>query len=124
MQWDINSDSPVYAQLVAIIRQAIVSGHFTVGERLPSVRDLALSAKVNPNTMQKALTELEREGLIYSQRTAGRFVTDDISKIENARDSLAKKLSADFIENMAKLGYDSDKIIEILKINLEKEVDL
>lgn len=77
MKWQISNDAPVYAQLIEQIQVGIASGVFAPGERLPSVRDLATEAGVNPNTMQRALAELERQGLVYSQRTAGRFVTED-----------------------------------------------
>ena len=69
MNWQFSNDAPIYAQLIRQIRAGIVSGAFSPGERLPSVRDLAMEAGVNPNTMQRALTELERDGLVYSQRT-------------------------------------------------------
>ena len=72
MNWQFSNDAPIYAQLIRQIRAGIVSGAFSPGERLPSVRDLAMEAGVNPNTMQRALTELERDGLVYSQRTSGR----------------------------------------------------
>ena len=77
MNWQFSNDAPIYAQLIRQIRAGIVSGAFSPGERLPSVRDLAMEAGVNPNTMQRALTELERDGLVYSQRTSGRYVTED-----------------------------------------------
>ena len=77
MLWKFDSSAPIYSQLVRHIQEAIVSGEFTPGDRLPSVRDMAMEAGVNPNTMQRALTELERDGLVYSQRTAGRFVTEN-----------------------------------------------
>lgn len=77
MSWQLTADRPIYLQLIEEIELRIVSGMYTVGEKLPGVRDLAAQASVNPNTMQKALTELERQGLVYSQRTAGRFITED-----------------------------------------------
>jgi DNA-binding transcriptional regulator YhcF (GntR family) len=77
MNWQFDNDMPIYSQLVGQIKQRIVAGVFPPGERLPSVRDLATDAGVNPNTMQRALQELERNGLVFSQRTAGRFVTED-----------------------------------------------
>ena len=83
------NDAPIYAQLIRQIRAGIVSGAFSPGERLPSVRDLAMEAGVNPNTMQRALTELERDGLVYSQRTSGRYVTEDRAAIAEARHGLA-----------------------------------
>ena len=81
MNWQFSNDAPIYAQLIGQIRAGIVSGAFSPGERLPSVRDLAMEAGVNPNTMQRALTELERDGLVYSQRTSGRYVTEDQTAI-------------------------------------------
>ena len=75
MPWELDNDRPIYLQLMERIQQDIVSGIYKPGDRLPSVRDLAVEAAVNPNTMQKALSELERSGLVYSQRTSGRFIT-------------------------------------------------
>ena len=77
MQWQFSNDAPIYTQLIQQVKVGIVTGAFPPGERLPSVRDMATEAGVNPNTMQRALAELERDGLVYSQRTAGRFVTED-----------------------------------------------
>ena len=77
MRWEFSNDAPIYTQLIQQIKVGIVAGVFPPGERLPSVRELATEAGVNPNTMQRALAELERDGLVYSQRTAGRFVTED-----------------------------------------------
>ena len=82
MSWQLTADRPIYLQLIEEIELRIVSGMYTVGEKLPGVRDLAAQASVNPNTMQKALTELERQGLVYSQRTAGRFITEDSKMIQ------------------------------------------
>ena len=87
MKWQFSNDAPIYSQLIAQIKVGIVSGAFPPGERLPSVRDLATEAGVNPNTMQRALTELERDGLVYSQRTTGRFVTEDQAMIASAKRS-------------------------------------
>ena len=86
------NDIPIYTQLIAQIQQRIVSGALLPGERLPSVRDLAAEAGVNPNTMQRAMMEMEREELVYSQRTAGRFVTEDGERIRRLRESLALSL--------------------------------
>ena len=90
MDWTFRNDLPIYSQLVDKIKLAIVSGALPPGERLASVRDLATEAGVNPNTMQRALQELEREGLVFSQRTAGRFVTEDITVIDEIKKALAK----------------------------------
>ena len=77
MPWELDNDRPIYLQLMERIQHDIISGVYKPGDKIPSVRDLALDAAVNPNTMQKALSELERSGLLYSQRTSGRFITDD-----------------------------------------------
>lgn len=115
MNWLLRGDAPIYAQLVEQIKQEIVSGGFPPGERLPSVRDLATEAGVNPNTMQRALAELERDGLVYSQRTAGRFVTEDREMIEQAKMGLAREQIQAFLESMSRLGYEKTDILELLQ---------
>ena len=115
MKWQFSNDLPIYSQLIAQIKVGIVTGAFPPGERLPSVRDLATEAGVNPNTMQRALTELERDGLVYSQRTAGRFVTEDQSMIASAKRSLAESHIQTFLRAMAHLGYDREEILTLLR---------
>lgn len=115
MNWQFDNHMPIYSQLVGQIKQGIVAGIFPPGERLPSVRDLATDAGVNPNTMQRALTELERGGLVYSQRTAGRFVTEDQKMIENAKRSLAERHIASFLTAMTRLGYGKEDILTLLR---------
>ena len=115
MDWSFRNDLPIYSQLVDKIKLAIVSGALPPGERLASVRDLATEAGVNPNTMQRALQELEREGLVFSQRTAGRFVTEDITVIDEIKKTLAKGQIESFLKAMKELGYDRQGIIDLLK---------
>lgn len=115
MKWEFSNDAPIYAQLIDQIKVGIVSGVFPPGERLPSVRDLATEAGVNPNTMQRALTELERDGLVYSQRTAGRFVTEDKAMIAAAKRGLAERHIKTFVAAMTHLGYQSEEIVELLR---------
>lgn len=121
MDWNFKSDLPIYSQLVEQIKLGIVSGIFKPGERLTSVRDMAMEAGVNPNTMQRALQELEREGMVYSQRTSGRFVTEDEAVIDNAKKNLAEEQIKSFLEAMSKLGYGRDEIISLLEENREEE---
>ena len=121
MDWHISNDAPIYAQLIGQIRTGIVSGTFAPGERLPSVRDLAMEAGVNPNTMQRALTELERDGLVYSQRTAGRFVTEDHDVITVARHTLARDRVRSFLEDMEQLGFEQEELLSLLRQEMEKE---
>ena len=115
MEWRFRSDLPIYAQLVEQIKLAIVSGVFPPGERLSSVRDMATEAGVNPNTLQRALQELERQGLVFPQRTAGRFVTEDTKVIEDCRLALAREQLRNFSEAMKKLGYQRADILALLQ---------
>lgn len=121
MDWHISNDAPIYAQLIGQIRTGIVSGTFAPGERLPSVRDLAMEAGVNPNTMQRALTELERDGLVYSQRTTGRFVTEDRAAIAQARRSLVADRLRVFLKDMTALGFEKEELLLLLRQEMEKE---
>ena len=115
MEWNFRSDLPIYSQLVDLFRQRIASGALPPGERLASVRDLATEAGVNPNTMQRALQELERQGLVFSQRTSGRFVTEDVQIIDASKKALARSQIESFLGAMEKLGYDREGIIALLK---------
>ena len=98
MAWELDSDRPIFIQIVERIQMEIISGKYSPGDKLPSVRDLAAVAAVNPNTMQKALTELERTGLVYSQRTSGRFITEDAKMIEELKNNLAQEQIKEFLE--------------------------
>ncbi len=115
MKWQFSSDAPIYSQLIEQIKVGIVSGAFPPGERLSSVRDLAMEAGVNPNTMQRALTELERDGLVYSQRTAGRFVTEDTAMIESAKQKLADRQIQNFLTAMTRLGFEKEEIMTLVR---------
>lgn len=113
MNWTFRSDLPIYTQLVDRFVQGIASGAMAPGARLSSVRDLATEAGVNPNTMQRALQELERQGLVYSQRTAGRYVTEDTERISSVRKTVARTELRRFLAAMNELGYDKDEIIKL-----------
>lgn len=121
MSWEFNDDRPIYAQLMEQIQLKIISGVYKSGEKLPSVRDMAAEASVNPNTMQKALTELERTGLVFSQRTSGRFISEDSNMIKNMRNDLAKDQIQKFLSNMGKIGYSKKETILLLE-DLVKEM--
>jgi len=109
MTWSFTPDRPIYLQLQEMIKLSIVSGRYPPGSKLPAVRDLALEAAVNPNTMQRALTELEREGLVHAQRTSGRYVTEDTEVIGKMKKELALELAELFLKKMAALGYSADE---------------
>ena len=114
MSWNLSKERPIYIQLVEQIKLQILSGHYRPGERFPSVRELATEAAVNPNTMQKALAELEREGLVYSQRTAGRFVSDNKEKTDRLQEEMTMECIKTFVAQMEKMGYKKEQIIEML----------
>ncbi|NRT77497.1 GntR family transcriptional regulator [Clostridium beijerinckii] len=121
MSWDFNDGRPIYMQLMEQIQLRIVSGIYKAGEKLPSVRDMAGDAAVNPNTMQKALTELERTGLVFSQRTSGRFITEDVNMIKNIRNGLARDQIEKFLHNMERIGYTNQETIQLIEI-ISKEM--
>ena len=115
MAWNLSADRPIYLQLMEQLALRIVSGEYRAGERIPSVRELAQDAAVNPNTMQKALAELEAKGLITTQRTAGRSITEDASMIQNVRESLAQSELRTFLLQMRRLGYTKADIGALLE---------
>ena len=121
MTWHFDNDRPIYTQLLEQILFLIVSGQYPPGSKLPSVRDLASEASVNPNTMQRALTELERSGLIYSQRTSGRFVTEDRAMIQKMKDTIGKDKILTLFKDMEQLGYDQDQTISLIHKIIDRE---
>ena len=114
MEYQFTNDKPIYLQLIDYFKAQIISGELPEGSRLDSVRDLAVKAQVNPNTMQKALSELERMGLVRTERTSGRFITDDKEKIKAMKEELAKSEIEIFLEKMKSLGFDKNEVIKII----------
>ena len=121
MSWKLNPDRPVYVQLIERITTDIIAGIYLPGSKLPSVRDLAQTAGVNPNTMQKALSEMERTNLVYSQRTSGRFITEDLSMIDSLKTELASEQVKEFLEKMEKIGLSKEDIIGLINKVSEEE---
>lgn len=110
MAWKFDNNLPIYMQITNIIKLQIVTKQLKSGDRLPSVRDLAETAGVNPNTIQRALSDLESEGFVYSMRTTGRFVTDNHELIAGTRLQLAKAELENFTTNMLNLGYEKTEL--------------
>ena len=123
MPWDLENDRPIYLQLMERIQQDIIKGVYQPGGKIPSVRELALEAAVNPNTMQKALSELERSGLVYSQRTSGRFITEDKKLLIHMKSELAKTHIHDFFTSMRQLGFCDEEILELVTEAIKKETE-
>ena len=114
IEFDFDSNRPIYIQLVEQLELYIISGKIPPGERLPSVRDLAVLAKVNPNTMQRALTELEEMKLITTERTNGKFVTENSKLIAKHREKYANQTIKNFFQNMQDLGFDYETTINYI----------
>ena len=115
MEYNFDNERPIYIQLVEIIRTEIVSGKLKKGQKIPSVRDLSFTMKVNPNTMQKALIELENEKLIYTERTNGKFVTEDAGLIEKVKEELAKEKVNNYLKSMTSIGISVDEAIKYVQ---------
>jgi GntR family transcriptional regulator len=113
------TNMPIYLQLVNNFKHRIVAGDLKSGSKLESVRDLAISFEVNPNTMQRALAELERDGLVYADRTVGRFITEDKELIMKMRNDVAKEIIDQFIRQMKGLGFTNPETMALIKKNLE-----
>ena len=121
MAWTLDDSRPIYLQIEDLIKTNIIAGVYQPGEKLPSVRDLAAEAAVNPNTMQKALTELELSGLVYTQRTSGRFITEDVSKMTELKEQLAREQIQLFLKNMEQLGLTKEDIRRLLEKEWKEE---
>jgi len=117
-----DSNSPIYLQLVKLFTIRIAGGEWNPGDRVMSVRDLAVEFKVNPNTVQRALAELERDGLVYTERTSGRFITNEKEIIQKARSRLVDEEVADFIKQMRQLGYSREQWLALVEETLKKEI--
>ena len=111
MGWKFDGNSPIYLQIIERLETGIAAGTYAPGSKMPSVRDLALEAGVNPNTVQRAFAELERDGLLHSQRTSGRFVTDDRQKLSALRVSLGRKYIGELFERLTGLGLSQEDIL-------------
>ena len=114
MVLELNTKEPIYLQIIAYIKKKIVSGELKGGERILSVREYANEVKVNPNTIQKVYNELENQGLIYTQRGIGKFVTEDGEKINSLREELFNETIDKFIEDSKSLGFTKDTILAII----------
>ncbi|SHH42084.1 DNA-binding transcriptional regulator YhcF, GntR family [Anaerosphaera aminiphila DSM 21120] len=118
---DFNGNSPIYAQVMDLLKDKIISGDLNLGDKLPSVRDYSKELKVNPNTIQRAYQELERESLVFTQRGLGTFVTEDRELINTFKTDAINKLIETFIDDISRLGYEVEDILEILKTHLKEE---
>ena len=115
MKFEFDNNIPIYIQLVEQLKINIISGKLQSGCRLPSVRELALQTQVNPNTMQKALVELEALGLVYTERTNGKFVTENVELIEKIKNELAKEKVNNYLNDMKNIGISYNEAVKYLQ---------
>lgn len=115
METNFSNNTPIYLQLVEELKAKILIGEYRCGDKLPSIRDFALTFKVNPNTIQKALVELEDLGLIYTERTNGKFITKEQVVIDKLKNEYSNKLCESFLIEMSKIGFSKDMAIYLLK---------
>lgn len=120
-EWRLTSDRPVFIQIMEKLKLDIVTGIYLPGDKLPSVRDLAGEAAVNPNTMQRAFSELEREGLVYTQRTNGRFITEDTTMINQLKEQMALDAISGFLQSMRQLGFSAEETKKLLDEAFKEE---
>lgn len=121
MPWDFDNSKPIYIQLVEELKLRVISGQLAAGSKLDSVRDLAEEAGVNPNTMQRALAELERDQLVYSQRTSGRFVTQDMELIKVMRNQYATTKIKEVTVALLQLGYTKEELLKLIEEDLKAQ---
>ncbi len=114
MEFKINSKEPIYTQIIRYLKKGIVKGELKGGERILSVRECASELKVNPNTIQRAYTQLENEGLIYTQRGVGKFVVEDKTKINEVRIEMLDEVIVNFINESKELGVEKEDLIKII----------
>lgn len=120
-KWHLTNDRPVFIQIMEKLKRDIVTGFYRPGDKLPSVRDLASEAAVNPNTMQRAFSELEREGLVYTKRTNGRFITEDTAMISQLKEEMALDAISQFLNSMRQLGFSGQETLSLLEESLKEE---
>lgn len=121
MAWNLTSDRPVFLQIVERLKLDIITGVFQPGDKLPTVRDLANEASVNPNTMQRAFAQLEREGLVYTMRTSGRYITEDHSMIMSLKEQMAVNTIAEFLKRMEELGYPKEETMHLIEDAIQRK---
>ena len=117
--WTFDNNKPIYLQIMDKIKLQIISHKLEPSQQLPTVRELASEAGVNPNTIQRALSDLEREGFVYSKRTAGRFVTEDLDLIFQSRKQLSEEQLQQFVTAMVEFGYEKEELPTVLRDYIE-----
>ena len=119
MSWTFDNNKPIYLQIMEKIKLQIISHKLEPNQQLPTVRELASEAGVNPNTIQRALSDLVREGFVYTKRTSGRFVTEDLDLILQSRKQLSEEQLQQFVTGMVEFGYEKEELPTVLRDYIE-----
>ncbi len=114
MSYNFNDETPIYLQIIEHIKMQIISGKYLPKQKIPSVRELSFEYQVNPNTVQKSLFELESMGLIYTERTNGKYVTDDAALIAKIKQQTINKMIEEFYLSMQSIGIGKEEVLQIL----------
>ena len=120
MSFEFNNETPIFLQIIEHIKMKIISKNYLPNEKLPSVRELSFQFGVNPNTIQKALSELEGMGLIITERTNGKFVTGDEEVIKKVAEQTVSEMIDNFFTSMQQLGFSDREILEMIRKGREK----
>ena len=120
-EWNFDRDRPIFRQIADKLRADIAAGRYGEGERLPSVREFALEIGANPNTIQRALSQLEAEGILETRRGDGRYVCDGDDVRRNLTETMSSELCRDFLARMRELGYSDASVIDALRHTMESE---
>ena len=120
MPWSFDDNLPIYLQIIQILKCDLARGKYLPGEKLPAVRELAMEAGVNPNTMQRAMAEMEREGLVYTERTSGRFLTKEEGVLVEKRNLLAQEETEKYLAYMYQIGFTQEEILNYLRMAQQK----
>lgn len=115
---EFDNKSPIYIQIMNDIKVDIINGTLKPGDKLPSIREMAVKFKVNPNTLQRVYQELERENITYTQRGTGSFIREDSNMITNLREDMASEVIENFIESIKKFGFDNKDILKVVEDKL------
>ena len=115
------STKPIYLQIMDLIKKEIATGKLSPGSQMASVRELAMQYQVNPNTVQRALSELEREGLVKSDRTIGRFINDQNEMVKALKNQMIEEVIGDFIKKTSELNIEENEICSLIENYLSRE---
>lgn len=121
MKVEFDNNTPIYLQIMNIVKKQIIRGEIKEGDKIPSVREFAEMLQINPNTVQRTFQELEREGIVITKRGMGRYVTEDSDKVMEVKQEMSKEIITNFLNGMKSLGFEKEEILKIILKEIKKE---